>query len=174
MTSGTSNTYQVSFANTSPYDIDVNASYTAGPPALAEVTVLPGTGVEWVGSGQYPDALPFGALVDGADTFSSDPVGFLVEEPDALGNFSATDDSAYLGAEFLIDGSTYYGYIHLATAATTTGPSASFTVEDWAYESDAGVGIAAGAGESPEPSTLALLALGAAVLAAFRHKQPRQ
>jgi hypothetical protein len=43
------------------------------------------------------------------------------------------------------------------------------TLVDYAFESDAGVGIAAGAG-IPEPTSLGLLAVGAAGLVARRRK----
>lgn len=93
----------------------------------------------------------------------------------------ADDASGYLGFRFEDDG-WHYGWVEL------TLNDATFDIGRWAYETVADVGIAAGSVDSlappptapaaaagttsvPEPGTLALLALGAAGLAAFRTRK---
>lgn len=86
-------------------------------------------------------------------------------------------------------GSGDYGWIRLQTddlglnqplttllGGTPIGSGIGFsdrvTVIDWAYD-DSGAAIRAGQTSVPEPSSLALLAAGAAGLAAFRRRKPR-
>ena len=63
-------------------------------------------------------------------------------------------DSGYMGLEFDISGQTHYGWARI----TSVYDSPTVTIHDWAYETQPGVGIAAGA--IPEPSTTALFCLG--------------
>lgn len=72
---------------------------------------------------------------------------------------------AYMGVEFDIAGGTHYGWIDLYVAEY--GPYAE--IYGWAYETDPGVSILAGAG-IPEPSTIMLLA-GGAVVFFFSHRK---
>ncbi len=80
----------------------------------------------------------------------------------------ADSPNQYLGLAFDISGATHYGWARLTVNADTTA-----TLHDWAYESSAGRGIAAGQ-TVPEPGTLALLALGAAGVGAMRNRRRRQ
>jgi PEP-CTERM motif len=68
----------------------------------------------------------------------------------------------YLGVVFNDPGNTYYGWVELSFNGVAT-------ISGWAYENTPGVGIDAGAGAVPEPSTLALglLALGSVGVAAM-------
>ena len=67
----------------------------------------------------------------------------------------------YAGVQFTVGSDTFYGWagsqLQDPASSNSTG-----TITDFAYESTPGLGIAAGA--VPEPSGLALLALGAAGL----------
>ena len=63
-------------------------------------------------------------------------------------------DSGYMGLEFDISGQTHYGWARI----TSVYDSTTVIIHDWAYETQPGVGIAAGA--IPEPSTTALFCLG--------------
>jgi hypothetical protein len=69
-------------------------------------------------------------------------------DPDFVGT------TGFLGLEFDITGNTHYGWARL-TVHTEFGIG---VLHDYAYESDPGVGIIAGA--IPEPSTVLLLSLG--------------
>ncbi len=84
------------------------------------------------------------------------------------GNFVGR--TGIFGVEFDIAGQTHYGWVR-----ATGAPSAvRMEFSDWAYESEPGVPILAGA--VPEPSGAALLALGAAAVASRRrrpwHRRP--
>ncbi len=72
--------------------------------------------------------------------------------------FFAGQPSAYVGFDLVANGNNYYGWMQLSNPLALVNGQ----VEDWAYESDANTPIQAGA--VPEPSTLALLAVGGAAL----------
>jgi len=81
------------------------------------------------------------------------------------GSFLGTSGK-YLGVRFDISGNTHYGWIQVNVPGGTFPTSA--TITGYAYEDIADKQITAGA--IPEPGSLALLALGAAGLAAWRKK----
>ena len=80
------------------------------------------------------------------------------------GSFAGTSDK-YLGVRFDIGGNTHYGWIQVQVPADVTFA----TITGYAYEDVADAQITAGA--IPEPGSLALLAIGAAGLAAWRKKR---
>ena len=63
-------------------------------------------------------------------------------------------ERGYMGLEFEISGHTHYGWAQI----TSVYDSPTVIIHDWAYETQPGVGIAAGA--IPEPSSTALFCLG--------------
>ena len=90
----------------------------------------------------------------------------------SYGNFVGS--SGFLGVSFDIGGSTHYGWVDLALNSNAT----ELTINGWGYETVAGVGIQAGAGEEsnpvPEPATLVTLAMGVAGIYAWRRNRKRK
>ena len=79
------------------------------------------------------------------------------------GDFIGTSDK-YIGVKFDIGGDTLYGWIQVQVPADST----SATITGYAYNDVDDGSITAG--QVPEPASLALLALGAAGIAAWRKK----
>jgi hypothetical protein len=133
----------------------------------------------------FPAKLPFGATIGPAqaygNAFNGNVSNQLIDEDyddngsfeSYTGNFTADNivgNTEYMGVKFHLNDNQFddlhYGWIGLdiQNAADLTG-----VVTGYAYETDADGPITAGAGV-PEPSALALLAMGAAGLA-MRRKQ---
>lgn len=74
-------------------------------------------------------------------------------------------DGAILGVSFATGANIYYGWVRVSIDQA----AGSFVVNDWAYESQSGVGIAAGV--VPAPGALGLLAAGAAGLGLLRGRR---
>lgn len=70
--------------------------------------------------------------------------------------------TAYMGVKFYIDEAEYYGWVRISNPFY--GASGGI-IMDYAYETDPGIGILAGAGIVPEPTTIVLLSAGAFLLA---------
>jgi hypothetical protein len=89
--------------------------------------------------------------------------------------FFNPSSGGYMGIKFDLSGTPKYGWVNIDSIADDYS---SYHLKDWAYQTD-GTAIAAGdvGGPSavPEPSTLAMLALGAGGLAVMRRrKKPEQ
>lgn len=136
--------YQGATVNFAPGRI---VGFTAGPNSFAYVSNLaPGSLINSATAGPTF----FGSMAYGANN------------PNAQFN-NAT--GAFIGLSFTSTDGLRYAWVRLDINNT----NGTFMVDDWAYESTVGAGITAGAGAAvPEPSSLGLLALGAAGLAAFR------
>lgn len=113
--------------------------------------------------------LPGGTLVDGTGVFGTSNSSATT----GIGAFQ-TNATNFVGFRFLneSDGLTHFGWASLLVGATlnTAGRSVG---EIW-YESQANTGILVGdtgAAATPEPSSAALLAVGAAGLLAIRRRQ---
>lgn len=84
------------------------------------------------------------------------------------GNWSPDGTPGFLGVRFDISGQTHYGWVRVGV----TFQSTSFRIVDWAYNTTSGEAIRAGE-PIPEPSTLSLMALGAAGLLALRRRKQK-
>ncbi|BBO86545.1 hypothetical protein DSCO28_71110 [Desulfosarcina ovata subsp. sediminis] len=78
-------------------------------------------------------------------------------------------ESGYIGIKFKISGSYHFGWIE----ASVNEAGDELALHSWAYEDEAGKAIAAGdiGSAVPVPGSLALLASGAAGLAALRRRK---
>lgn len=83
------------------------------------------------------------------------------------GNF-INSTGKYLGVKFMIGANTNYGWIQVDVSGTSAGPT-NAVIKGYAYEDTPNGQIVAGA--VPEAGSLALLAIGAAGLAAWRKKR---
>lgn len=75
--------------------------------------------------------------------------------------------TAYMGVMFYIEDAVHYGWVRISNPFNGTGG----TIMDFAYETEPGVGIFAGAGTIPEPATAALLTVGGLLLALRRKRK---
>jgi hypothetical protein len=131
----------------------------------ATVNFFPGKLVGFTsGSLAYASALGAGVLVDsmsaGPTFYGSMAYGGV--NPNAQFN---NVSGAFLGLGFPIGAGTHYGWVRV----DVNNAAGTFVIKDWAYESQAGVGILTGA--VPEPTTLGMLAAGAAGLATLRKRR---
>lgn len=143
-----------------------NYNFGGGPYQGASVNFFPGKLVGFSSGLAYVSALAAGAIIDSTTAGPSftGSMAYGAANPNAQFN-NVTD--AYIGLSFPAGGNTYYGWVRV----DVNNAAKTFLVKDWAYESEAGLGIKAGAGLVPEPATLGLLACGAAGIAAIRRKR---
>jgi hypothetical protein len=124
-----------------------------------------------------------GAMLPSDDQYSEAEFGENLYTPaqtssesmpvNASGNFPESAGEQYIGVEFTAAGNTSgtpnYGYIAFETTDDSSTEDLAGEVLGYAYETDPGVSITAGA--VPEPSSLALLAMGAAGLLRYRGRR---
>ena len=99
-----------------------------------------------------------------------------------FGKWKASQTTSFAGVRFGIGSGDHFGWIRIHVTDDHNGVPDSVTAVDWAYCSDPGVGINAGATQGdclqaggqagvPEPSGLALLAAGAGGVLAWRRRR---
>ena len=159
------NNYPVSFDKTQT-DFTLNASTSV----VNDVFVDAVNGAEFVASGTYPTALNQGAYIySGSPTATGGTLSVLISS--YKGHWSNTGSPAYLGVVFNRTSATYYGWAEIEAFVNTGGASADLIA--YSYNPTAGQGIEAGQvfSATPEPSTLALYAFGAAGILALRRRR---
>jgi hypothetical protein len=154
--------------------IDYAVRFTVDLPVGVRIDSLDYSQVAYDQVTGYAVALNAGDVVNGverqyAGSNSSHTLiktGFSTNEGNWPNNLN---DAKFVGLKFNVGADTHYGWFRVG--AEMSGPSAR--VYDWAYESTPDTAITAGAGapEVPEPSTFALLALGAAGITALKRRR---
>jgi hypothetical protein len=91
----------------------------------------------------------------------------MKSETPPTGPWAAQSGFAYLGLRFTMSSQEYLGWAQIAIDPGTP----SLTLHDYAYNDVAGDSINAGDGAVPEPSSLALFAMGAAGVVALRRRR---
>jgi len=108
--------------------------------------------------------LALGTLIDSSDSFTTPAVLSKLTDQDGSGNFNGT--SGYMGVQFQLNGNTHYGYVGYQSPPGQPRMGNVFAI---VWEDQPNTGVLAGG--IPEPSSLALLAAGAAGLSAYRRRK---
>jgi hypothetical protein len=159
-------TYNFNLSGPSSNDITI----TANP---SEIDAIANTGAGVVMNSGDVAALAFGALIDPTNTGSFGSGGKMVNTSGGLltgGYWSSTGGDAYLGFYFNGPANPQAGWADIQTSGNPN--STSFTIVNYAYETNPNTAITAGqTSDTPEPSTMALIGLGAAGLIALRRRR---
>lgn len=160
-------------------DLDGNASFdfaasanTFGPGTGS--ARLPRLGVNAVVYGPGPvRRLSSGASIGSAESFRGGGALRTVYSSVLFGGTwpggDPTATTGFAGVRFDRGGDTHFGWIRMQLQNGAGGQPTSLTIVDWAWEDTAGTALAAG--QVPEPSSVALLGMGVAGLAALRRRR---
>lgn len=170
--------------------VDFTLSAIAGtvPYVYADTVIGNTSGNYVVGSSNNATNLALGTIISAGSAFDTGSSDYLAKKASSATQFSG-NTPGYVGLEFTAPGNpgaTYYGWAEIqssaagspsptSASAVSIGPSATATLLGYAYDSSGNsiaVGDTTGAlSAAPEPSSLALFALGAAGLALVKHRR---
>lgn len=137
--------------------------------------IVNGTSVNFVPNGGPPAALPFGTSISTANATGGGGALLAFNQAGFKGgNWPKNHGPAYVGFEFTTAGQMFTGWADVSVNVDTTKGNPTGTLIDYAYDTVPGESITAG-GSTPEPSSLALFALGgAAALGLLRRRRAAQ
>lgn len=156
----------IPFPTSSQYWLGLFNDYTNGYFSLLGIGMGPRSGVAFTGGPASPRNFAAGEIIDASATFTSgfyEPM-FRVQTPYTAVLSPDFGPDSYLG--FRSTGGNY-GWLEVTWDQAT----AEFEVLAAAYETQVGVGIAAGAVPEPPVGALAALALGGAAYARWRRRR---
>lgn len=177
--------FAVDFNGDGITDFTLNAAIG---PQFADVYVTGPYTTSFVGSGPDASALTTGATISSASSFGGGKLSKVKTntygKPFYFGNWDQTGTNpAFLGVQFDIAGTPHYGWAEIVTTvsdlgagplsltqfAAPTGPQASAELIAIGYETSGGP-ITIGS-DVPEPSSLALFAIGALGIVALKRRR---
>ncbi len=145
-----------------PYSASTLQWFTPSATTHGVVSGFPGGS-----SATLVDNLPLATLVSGLSAFGSNQVS----EATGATAFLLNSDDNYVGFRFVNEGAggaTNFGWMRIHLGASFT--DAARAIIGYAYD-NTGAGIPVGAVAVPEPSSMALMSLGAAGLAVIRRRR---
>lgn len=149
--------YELDLNNDGTIDFTINRSRTTT--ASGAVRIVPQAGNEVLGATSYggayflPYALSNGDAINGDETLWNGTINsayLTLAWYSTYGYWAGGQTDKYLGLRIDVDGAMHYGWVRLDVAAG----GGSFTLKDYAFVSNAGVGIEAGATEVDIPAAL--------------------
>ena len=159
--------------NGAEFDGPDHAGTVIGPGANMTSETLSGVDSSWrnVNTGSTTSYYVCGHSLFGTPKYCSVLVPHYKEEESTSGYGSMYNSQGYFGFEFKRGGSTFFGWAQLATF--TYDSVAEVELIDYAYDNTPGTPITtdAKASPTPEPSAIALFALGAAGICALRRRR---
>lgn len=159
--------------NGAEFDGPDYAGVVIGPGANMSFETLSGETTSWtnVFTGSTTSYYVCGHSLFGSPRYCPTSVPHYQEEKSTSGYGSMYNSEGYFGFEFKRGASTFFGWAELA--AFTNENVAEIDLISYAYDNTPGTPITTGAQASPtpEPSAIALFALGAAGICALRRRR---